>query len=104
MPIYLSMIGWIAFIAVMRYMSYRGMIMPGKVSIYTAIITFGYIIFWIGMRSGVADTATYVYGFGQRPTGFLEIFKALFNQDSRAPLFYAYNTFFKTYISQDYHW
>ena len=34
-----------------------------KVPMYLAILTFGYIIFWVGMRSGVADTRAYINSF-----------------------------------------
>lgn len=104
MPIYMSMIGWIALIAFLRYLSYGGRNVPEKTSLFTAVAVFAYIIFWVGMRSGVADTATYIYGFERTKTGFFEIISELFSSESKSPGFNAFNVFFKTYISTDYHW
>lgn len=90
--------------AFLRYLSYGGRNIPDKVSPFTAVITFGYIIFWAGIRSGVADTATYISGFEHTATGFSSFFAALFNKESKSPGFNAFNVLFKTLISDNYHW
>ena len=44
-----------------------------KVPMYLAILTFGYIIFWVGMRSGVADTKAYINSFNAYPSSLATI-------------------------------
>lgn len=67
-----------------------------------AILTFAYIIFWAGIRSGVADTATYIWMFEHYPTDFMEIFEC-WNPDNKAPGFDTFNILFKCLVSTDFH-
>lgn len=73
-----------------------------RVPMSLAIFTFGYIIFWAGMRSGVADTATYIRMYNQYPSEISEILQ-YWNMDNKAPGFDTLSIMFKSLISSDYH-
>lgn len=68
-----------------------------------AIISMGYIIFWAGLRSGFADTATYIENFENWSTGINTAIKA-FNSPVKGPGWDFIQIFFKTYVSEDFHW
>lgn len=108
MIIYNSMILWIALIGVLYLMarnSPRGASkkqMNDKVPMFTAIIVFSYIIFWIGVRSGVADTATYIAMFKACPKR-LSYISEILASDSKARGFDIFQLVFKCIISKDYH-
>lgn len=76
--------------------------MNDKIPMFAAVIVFMYIIFWIGMRSGVADTATYIAMFKACPTRLSYIFNILAS-DSKAKGFDIFQLFFKCIISENYH-
>lgn len=102
MIIYYSMIGWIIFV----YFLLKGFLKGEQVRwvpMFFAILTFGYIIFWVGMRSGVADTAAYISGFRSYGTSWQEIWEFWQDPDAKAPGFATFNILFKRYISVDYH-
>lgn len=109
MIIYNSMIVWIALMGLLYTCCY-GMVQYNqiqykrreKVPLLMAIITFAYIVFWVGIRSGVADTSTYIYGFTSLKKN-IPSFSELWNSDSKAPGFYLFNTVFKTIVSDNYH-
>ena len=67
-----------------------------------AILTFAYIIFWVGIRSGVADTRAYIQMFKSYSTNLIDIIQC-WNPDNKAPGFDTFNILFKCFISTDYH-
>ena len=82
MIIYNSMIIWIVVLGIWnslvmqaRQKTYRMQQknIENKVPLYLAILTFGYILFWVGMRSGVADTKAYISMFENYPTSLTVI-------------------------------
>ena len=74
-----------------------------KVPMYLAILTFGYIIFWVGMRSGVADTRAYISMFEGYPTSLATIPQYWDFSENKSPGFITFNILFKHFISVDYH-
>lgn len=82
MIIYNSMIMWIVILGIWNNLMirskqrrYGSLARKGsyEVPMYLAILTFAYIIFWVGMRSGVADTGTYIMGFNSCSTSLSDI-------------------------------
>ena len=67
-----------------------------------AVVTFGYIIFWAGIRSGVADTSNYIYMFRHCSRDLVDIL-ACWNSDNKAPGFDTFNILFKHFVSANYH-
>lgn len=74
-----------------------------KVPMYLAILTFGYIIFWVGMRSGVADTKAYIDSFKAYPTSLATIPQYWNFSENKSPGFITFSILFKHFISTDYH-
>lgn len=105
MVIYNSMIVWIAIVAVINnYMGNPEVECNDgskRIPIGMAILTFCYIIFWVGMRSGVADTATYISGFNNFGSSFKELSDIFSN--AKAPGFDAFSILFRTFVSTNYH-
>lgn len=64
------------------------------------IIFFGIIIFFIGLRSGVADTSTYIWTFNGLPSNILNLD---INELSRDKGFYILSVIFKQFVSSDFH-
>ncbi|MFQ7602196.1 EpsG family protein, partial [Faecalimonas umbilicata] len=74
-----------------------------KVPMYLAILTFGYIIFWVGMRSGVADTKAYINSFNAYPSSLATIPQYWDFSENKSPGFITFSILFKHFISTDYH-
>lgn len=74
-----------------------------KVPMYLAVLTFGYIIFWVGMRSGVADTRAYISMFESQSTSLSAIPQYWEFSENKSPGFVTFNILFKHFISIDYH-
>ena len=105
MLIYNSMIAWIVVMGIVYGLTKQSDAVTitnnDKVPMIFAIATFGYIIFWAGMRSGVADTAVYIDMFEAFEKNILEIPKYWFN-DSKGPGFRTVGVLFKSIISDDF--
>lgn len=74
-----------------------------KVPMYLAILTFGYIIFWVGMRSGVADTRAYINSFNAYSSSLTTIPQYWDFSEYKSPGFITFSILFKHFISSDYH-
>ena len=74
-----------------------------KVPMYLAILTFGYIIFWVGMRSGVADTRAYINSFNAYSSSLTTISQYWDFSEYKSPGFITFSILFKHFISSDYH-
>lgn len=107
--IYNSMIAWIIILGVISQLiiqkrqEFENVTRNYKPPLLLAIITFAYIIFWVGIRSGVADTAAYVSGFNNTPVALSEIPKYWNFTENKSPGFTTFNILFKYFISEDYH-
>lgn len=107
MIIYWSMIALTGFLAIMQ-------VKMGKAEIFirgkhlckgTALLAFiwtAYIIFWIGLRSGVADAPAYISGFKEIPVGF-EHFEFYLSTVDKGVGFGFIAFLFKNMVSQNYH-
>ena len=73
-----------------------------KVSATVAYITVAYIIFWVGMRSGVADTRAYIGGFEANHKTLADIPSILLS-NAKGQAWIALTVFFKNCISTNYH-
>lgn len=65
-----------------------------------AILFFGVVIFFCGLRSGVADTGTYIAMFEDFPTNISQV---NWNDISKDKGFYLFSVIFKQFISTDFH-
>ena len=108
MIIYNSMIIWIAacgiFYSILnkKHKIAAAENATNKIPILLAIITFGYIIFWAGIRSGIADTNTYINMYNALPNN-LSAISEFWTSDNKAPGFNTLAIIFKCIISDDYH-
>lgn len=102
MIIYNSMILWVTMLGMIYSIIHRNDRKYVNVSWIWGILTFSYIIFWVGIRSGVADTAAYIAGFEDCPKNLGAIAGA-FTSKSKAPGFIMLQIIFKTVISDNYH-
>lgn len=103
MIIYNSMIVWIMVIGFMNQLLSARYKTSRRVSLFAAILTFGYIIFWVGVRSGVADTAAYIHAFENYPTSLEAISQYWDFSVNKSPGFITFSILFKHFISTDYH-
>ncbi len=96
------MIAWVALTAVVYAAFFSGPAPEkGKVNWFFAVLTFGYIIFWAGVRTGVADTAEYIYAFENYPD--FDVLPQYFASHPKGPGFSALGIFFRSYVSANYH-
>ena len=65
MIVYVSMILVVCLGYCIQNIRTRGIRTVGKVSKIAVFLTFGYIIFWVGMRNAFVDTAAYIAQFSQ---------------------------------------
>ena len=73
-----------------------------QIPLLLAIITFGYIVFWAGIRSGVADTRAYINMYEAMPNSLTAI-PELWASNNKAPGFDTLAIIFKCIISDNYH-
>lgn len=113
MIIYWSMILWVFLIYLVYSMTHKEEIkltdyniqqgIQKKIPLVYAVLVFGYFIFWIGMRSGIADTFQYISTYKLIPADFSTAWSQI-EWDGKNPGFDLFNALFKCFISQDYHW
>ena len=113
MIIYWSMVLWVPLIYFVYSLGHKEEVMltdyniqqgiQKKIPIAYAIVVFGYFIFWIGMRTYVADTTQYISSFELIPNDFSTALDQI-NWEGKSPGFDIFNIIFKCFISQDYHW
>lgn len=107
MIIYISMILWVILMRVLCSGEMKYSTLPSggrsyKVRPAVAYITVAYIIFWVGIRSGVADTRAYIVGFEGNQQSLADIPSILLSNGKG----YGWTTLlvlFKNCISTDYH-
>lgn len=107
MVIYWSMIAFTAVIALIEHQTafeYYTMdgILHRKAPVTLAIVWAGYLLFWIGLRSGVGDTPAYIYGFRDIPVGWYRFFGFL-DSAGKGKGFQACAFIFKNLVSKNYH-
>lgn len=106
MVVYIFMLGWVVIWATMSQITAR-QVCVGKeayerrVNLFMAIMTFSVIIFFAGLRSGIADTYAYIDMFKEYPL-LPDSYKFITDPDAREPGFRIFSILIKTYISQDY--
>ena len=74
-----------------------------KIPILLAIITFGYIIFWAGIRTDIADTRAYINMYETMTDSFSSI-PGFWTADNKSPGFDTLAIIFKCVISDNYHY
>lgn len=111
MIIFLSMIFWIVLIYAIYvsgnreevklsdYHLNQGII--NKVPIGYCVISYAYIVFWVGMRKHFADTFNYITTFQSIPTDFSEAWNTI-QWNGKRPGFEIFNILFKCFISSNY--
>lgn len=109
MIIYNSMIIWITVIGLLynyRSSQNNNLIISHDnkrvVPLFFAIVTFGYIIFWAGIRTGYIDTSAYITAFISYPDKLSSI-PSLWTIDNKSPGFITLGVIFKSLISTNYH-
>lgn len=101
--IYISMMIWVVLMRLLCSGAMRYTTLPTGARSYrvppaVAFLTMGYIVFWIGMRTGIADTAAYIYGFKASPVGLDRVGEVLVS-DRKGQAWGALEILFKTLIS-----
>ena len=76
MIVYWSMLAWIIFWWVVYNLINQNCRWKKPPFAFVAI-TYGYITFWTGMRSGFADTGTYIAMFNSLPSKLSEYFNSI---------------------------
>lgn len=107
MIIYISMILWVILMRILCSGEMRFTTLPSggrayKISATVAYITVAYIIFWVGIRSGVADTRAYIGGFEANHKTLADIPSILVSNSKG----YGWTTLlvlFKNCVSTNYH-
>ncbi len=107
MAVYIFMLGWVVVWGIMSQITARQVcvgneVYEKRVNLFIAIITFSVIIFFAGLRSGVADTYAYISMFKEYPL-WPDAYEFITDPDAREPGFRIFSILIKTYISQDYH-
>ncbi len=110
MIIYWSMVLWVPIIYILYSLTHREDVLlldyniqngiQKKVPLLYAFLTFGYLIFWIGMRTRVADTGAYEDSFDLIPNSFSVAWSQI-NWSGKRPGFDAIAVLFKSFISKD---
>ena len=106
MAVYIFMLGWVIIWGIMSQITARQVcvgneVYENRVNLFMAFVTFSVIIFFAGLRSGVADTWTYIKMFKDYPL-WPDAYKFITDPSAREPGFRIFTVLIKTYISQDY--
>ena len=106
MAVYIFMLGWVIIWGIMSQITARQVcigneVYENRVNLFMAFVTFSVIIFFAGLRSGVADTWTYIDMFKEYPL-WPDAYKFITDPSAREPGFRIFSVLIKTYISQDY--
>lgn len=106
MAVYVFMLLWVVIWGIMSQITARQVcvgneIYEKRVNILMAIMTFSVIVFFSGLRSGIADTWTYIEMFKEYPL-WPDAYEFITDPDAREPGFRMFSILIKTYISQDY--
>lgn len=72
-----------------------------RATVAQGVLFFGIICFFCGLRSGIADTGTYINMFKEYPSDLTVATQLLPTIKDKG--FYLFSVFYKQYISQDYH-
>lgn len=107
MAVYIFMLGWVVVWGIMSQITARQVcigneVYEKRVNLFMAIMTFSVIIFFAGLRSGVADTYAYINIFKEYPL-WPDAYEFITDPEAREPGFRIFSILIKTYISQDYH-
>lgn len=105
MAVYYSMIIWVVFVGLLG--EFSATFKKNELGEYEkhiskafVFIAMAYIVFMIGMRSGVGDTRAYIKMFEDMPSNILEFSADQYTKDRG---FTILSILFKQFISQDYH-
>lgn len=107
MNIYVFLIIWVIFWGIIANMTAKKVcvgdgVYEYRVNTFMALMTFSFLIVMIGLRSGMADTVTYIQHFEQLPNTYSELTKVIM-QSEDAKGFYFFAGLIKVFISNDYH-
>ena len=106
MAVYIFMLGWVIIWGIMSQITARQVcvgneVYEKRVNLFMAFVTFSVIIFFAGLRSGVADTYAYIKMFKEYPL-WPDAYKFITDPSAREPGFRIFSVLIKTYISHDY--
>lgn len=73
-----------------------------RTNLFMAILTFSFLIILAGLRSGMADTYTYIRSFNNLPNNISELYNTV-STYTKSQGFYFFAGFIKCFISEDYH-
>lgn len=106
MVLYWNIFAWSFLIAALwrvfpRYQLLDSGMYEKRANIFIAVLTFGIIIFFAGLRSGIADTATYIYFFNSLQENTLDV---LFDSGgAKDKGFTLFTYIIKLSVSDDFH-
>lgn len=100
MIIYYSMFLWIVLMWVIKSLTEKTLNKKyEKTPFVFAILTFAYIIFWVGLRTAIGDTKAYIGGF----QNFTSDFNSIITGDGGEKGFAVFQYIIKYFIADDFH-
>lgn len=107
MPVYWSMLAVTIVIAFISYgTTKKNILVDGKIVRKTkyiyALLTFFYIVFWVGLRDKVLDTGAYIKMFNSIPVDWEEMFLTISRIDSGKGFFFIQGIF-KRFVSDNHY-
>ncbi|MCC3865801.1 EpsG family protein [Terrisporobacter petrolearius] len=106
MAVYIFMLGWVVIWGIMSQMTAQEVCVGNeayekRANLFMTIVTFSVIILFAGLRSGVADTYSYINMFKEYPL-WPDAYEFITDPEAREPGFRVFSVLIKTFISQDY--
>lgn len=107
MNIYVFLIIWVVVFGIISNMVAKSVCVGEdryecRTNLFMAILTFSFLIVLAGLRSGMADTHTYIQSFQGLPNDILEMYETV-STYTKSKGFYFFAGLIKCFISEDYH-
>lgn len=83
-----------------RYVKFNGQY-ETRAKLWQALVLFGVVIFFCGLRSGIADTPAYIQEFNDAVSNIFQLELSTIQRDKGYAIL---EVLFKQFISEDYHW
>ena len=107
MNVYVFLIIWVVFFGTLSNMVAKPICVcenryEYRTNMFMAILTFSFLIVLAGLRSGMADTYTYIKSFQNLPNNISEMYEIV-STYTKSKGFYLFAGIIKCFISEDYH-
>lgn len=107
MNVYVFLIIWVIFFGILSNMAAKPVCVGEdkyeyRTNMFMAVLTFSFLIVLVGLRSGMADTPTYIQNFKDLPTNITELYRDISGYE-KSKGFYFFAGLIKCFISENYH-